>query len=269
MNRSAFFRWALLAASALLRGQLSIPQLGVARYADGSVHLIRGVAANLIVDSRAIATSADGVSFADSAGLLSARGVIRLIRTDGSVLVEYQSTEPLPVLNIDPFAQSAAAWLPSKHLLLRWNGRQFVETPIDDSSFSGRVTFVSVVSSKAAQFYVARADSSVARIAVSLPSGNVISVDTAPGARGRAFMQQGWILWQDGASLAGERPNGFRQTVALSQQPLPPADLAMERMSDHWLHVSSRSTGTDWAVYLSATQLNVFLLPTPVAEVVR
>jgi hypothetical protein len=41
--------------------------------------------------------------------------------------------------------------------------------------------------------------------------------------------------------------------------------LTMERMSDHWLHVFSRSTSTDWAIEVTATKLSIFLLPVPVA----
>jgi len=264
MKRIAVCSWIWLAASALMEGQLSVPQLGVAHYADGSVHVVRGIAANLIVDSRTIAT-ADSASFSDSAGLIAARGVIRLIRTDGTVLGEYQSGEAQPVLNIDPLAQFAAVWLPSKHLLLSWNGRQFVETPIEDSSFAGRVMSISVASSTSAQFLVGRADSSVARISVSLPSGRVTNSDTAPGAHRQVIAQQGWIVSQDDLGLTAERADGSRQTMALSTHAIPVGDLTMERMSDHWLHVFSRSASTDWAIEVTATKLSIFLLPVPVA----
>ena len=116
MKRSVICSWALFAASAMLDAQLVVPQLGVARFSDGSVHPIRGVAANLIVDSRAIG-KAEGASFSDSVGLTSTNGCVGLIRSDGTVLGEYVSAEPQPVLAIDSAAQSAAAWLPSRH---RW-----------------------------------------------------------------------------------------------------------------------------------------------------
>jgi hypothetical protein len=268
MKRLVVGSWALLAAVSMVHAQLSVPQLGVARFFDGSVHPIRGVAANLIVDSRTIAT-ADGASFSDSAGLTSSNGLIRLISPNGTVLGEYPSGEAQPVLNVDTGAQTAAAWLPSRHILLRWDGAQFLETPIDDSSFSGGVTFVSVPSNKLAQFFVTRTDSSVAQISVALPSGRVTSSDLQPGALGRVFTQQGWVLMQDSWGLVAERTGGNRQTIQLSQQALPPNDLTMERMSNHWLHVSSRSKGTDWALYLDSTKLNISLLPPPVAEAAR
>jgi hypothetical protein len=268
MKHFALCSWVLLAMSAGLDAQLKVPQLGVARYADGSVHPIRGVAANFIVEPRAIAR-ADGASFSDSAGLLAINGWIRLLRADGALLGEYPSAEPLPLLDIDSSAQSAAVWLPSKHMLLRWNGTQFVETPIDDSSFAGRVTFVSLASNTTAHFFVVLADSSVTRISVALPSGRVTSSDLQPGSQGSVSTQQGWIISQDAWGLIAERPGANRQTLQLSRQALPADDLTMEKMSNHWLHVTSRSTGTGWAVYLDTAKLNVFLLPSPVARVAR
>jgi hypothetical protein len=258
----------LLAVSRLLEAQLTVPQVGVARFSDGSIHRVHGLAANFIVERRAIATG-EGASFSDSAGLTATNGLVQLLHADGTVMGAYRSDEQQPLLNIDAAAQSAAVWLPSKHILLRWDGAQFLETPVEDSSFQGRVTFVSLLSSTSAQFFAVQPDSSVIRISVALPSGRVTSSDIEPGARGSVFAQQGWLLSQDAWGLTAERANGNRQTIQLSQKPLAADDLTMERMSNHWLHVSSRSTGTGWAIYLDSTKLNLFFLPPPVAEVVR
>ena len=114
-----------LSLSALLQAQLNIPQVGAARYADGSVHQIHGVDANLMVDSRTLAT-ADTVSFSDATGLIATNGLIRLLAANGAALGEYHSGEAAPILHSDATAQTAAVWLPSKHVLLHWNGSQFV-----------------------------------------------------------------------------------------------------------------------------------------------
>ncbi len=269
MKHIAFGGFLLLSVGALLVvAQLTVPQVGAARYADGSVHFIRGIGGNLIVDSRIVAT-ADHASFSDAGGLLSSNGLIRLLHADGSLLAEYQSAEPLPVLHSDSTLQTTAAWLPSQRLLLHWDGSQLAGTAVDASGFGGQVTFVSVASNTSAQFYVTRADLSVARISVALPSGRVISSDTVPGARGWVFVQQGWILSQDEWGLVAERPNGYRQTIQLSQQPLAAGDLSVEPMSNHWLHVSSKSIATTWAMYVDNTKVNIFLLPPPALEAHR
>jgi hypothetical protein len=256
--------FALLSAHALLEAQLNVPQLGMARYQDGSVHLIRGVGANVIVDRHALAR-AGTAAFGDTGGLLAANGTIRAVLPDGTVLADYQANEPAPVLNSNGSTQgTGVAWLPSKHVLLLWDGTKFSETSVDDSSFGGTVTSVTMPASGSAQFFVSRADSSVARISVALPSGSVTSSDTEPGARGWALLQQGWTLSQDEWGLTAERANGGnRQTIQLSKQPLSLTDLHVEQMSNHWLHVVSVSSGANWVLYLDATKLNIFLLPPP------
>jgi hypothetical protein len=268
MKRFVVCSWAVLSASLLLDAQLTVPGLGLARFSDGSVHPISGVSANLIVEPQAIATAASA-SFSDSVGLIYANGLIQLMRIDGTVLGEYRTDEPQPLLNINGPAQSAAVWLPSKRLLLHWNGTKFEEIAIDDSLFGGRVTFVRLASNTSVQFFAVQTNSSVTQISVALPSARVTSLDNEPGANGAIFVQQGWRFSQDEYGLIAERFDGSRQSIALSKQPLPANDLLMEQMSDHWLHVSSRSTGAGWAVFVSVAKFDVSLLPPPVTEAKR
>jgi hypothetical protein len=151
-------------------------------------------------------------------------------------------------------------------MLLNWNGTMFTEVEVDDSSFAGNVTFVRLASAKIAEFFVEQADSSVSKLSVSLPAGQLIGSNAEPGSRGAVFVQQGWMLSQNGGGLMGELPDGNRQTVELSKEPLPAKDLMVERMSTDWLHVSSRSTGADWAVYLTSRKTSVSRLPPPARE---
>lgn len=252
-----------LSSSTLLQAQLSVPQIGWARYADGSVHLIHGISANLIVDPQRFA-SADAACFSDSVGLVSASGAIRLLSTDGTLLGEYPTTEPSPLLHVDSAATSTAVWLPSQHSLLGWDGARFTSTLVDDSSFGGTVTFVHLPSATSAQFFVTRPDQSIARVSVALPSGQVTSSDSEPLARGWIVLQQGWTVTQNETGLMAERANGAQQTLALTQSTIPAGDLRVEQMSNHWLHISSQSTGTNWAVYLDQSKWNMSLLPPPV-----
>jgi len=251
-----------LLAGMLLPAQLTVPRAGIARYPDGSIHIIHGISANLIVDSGVLG-NAESASFSDSTGLLAESGLIRSLRADGTVLGAYHSDDPLPLLQVN------TAWLPTKHLLLLWDGTKFVETPIDDSSFEGKVTFLSLPATNVAQFYVTRADSSVARFTVSLPSGLVVSSDTQPAAHDWLFIQQGWTLTAADHGLTAENAKGSTQTITLSKQPLPPGDLVLEQMSNHWLHISSRSTRAAWALYLDQSKVNVSVLPPPAPENAR
>ena len=140
---------------------------------------------------------------------------------------------------------------------------------IPEAELGGTVCFVSLASSTSAQLYVTRPDSTVARVSVTLPSGRITSEDNQPGARGWVFVQQGWLFSQDEWGLIAERSNGSRQTIQLSRTPLSASDLKVEQMSSHWLHVSSHSTGTNWAVYVDSSKVNIFLLPPPALEAHR
>lgn len=268
MKRFAICGCTPLLLSGLLNAQLSIPKLGAVRLSDGSMHLVHGLAANIIVDPQRL-SAADSTSFANSGGLTSSQGLIRLISAGGAVLGEYQSGEPRPILNIDSSLLSAVVWLPSKHTLLGWDGKAFTTTAVDDSTFGGQVTFVRQAPRKTVELFVEQADDSVAKLTVSLMEGRLLNAETEPGVHGAVFVQQGWMLWQNGRGLAAEWPSGNRQTIELSKQPLPAGDLRIERMSNDWLHVSSQSTGTNWAVYLTATKLSVSLLPPPVGEAAK
>jgi len=45
--------------------------------------------------------------------------------------------------------------------------------------------------------------------------------------------------------------------------------LSIEPMSSHWLHVSSRSVASSWALYVDTNKVNIFLLPPPALEAHR
>jgi hypothetical protein len=265
MRLSIRYGWPLLLLCAILKAQLSVPLFGVVRFSDGSVHAVHGVAANLIADRRTL-TSADAASFSNTAGLISENGLIQLVRTDGTVIGEYQSGEPQPLLNIESTEQSAVAWLPLKHLLLGWNGKVLTQTAIDDSMFGGRVTFVRLADRGTAEFFVQLPDLSVAKVSVSLPSGQLRSSDIQPGISGRMIVQQDWVLAQNGKGLVAASINGGAQDIVLSEKALPTGDLTMERMSNDWWHVASKSVGTHWAVQLGAFKSSVFLIPPPVSQ---
>jgi hypothetical protein len=250
----------------LLDRQLSVPQLGYTRFLDGSVHLISGVAANLIVELQSIAQT-DRASFSDSGGLTSSNGVIRLHDAAGRVMAEYPSDEPRPLLNIDSSLGSVAVWLPSKHSLLGWNGAAFTSTLIDDSQFGGQVTFAKLANPTTAEFFVLLADSSVVRFLVGVPSGSSISGNIEPGIHGRVFAQNDWIIWHDHQGLVAQLRNSVGEPIRLIREASTPPDWAVERMSNEWLHISSPSSGMNCALSFSTSRVTVSLIPSLVRKV--
>jgi hypothetical protein len=74
--------------------------------------------------------------------------------------------------------------------------------------------------------------------------------------QGPAFLQSNFVVFHDEQGLEIESAAGGRHTL-----PLAPADLAMERMSNDWLHIFSPSAKQDWALHLSNTALDLSALP--------
>src|SRR5579875_1764717 len=101
MTLQRIFRWALPVcfAAGLLPAQVSIPRIGLARYADGSVWAVNGLRANFVLGTRLL-TTVTAASFSDAGGLVAIPGEIDLIRPDGSVVGRYRTDETQPLLDI-------------------------------------------------------------------------------------------------------------------------------------------------------------------------
>ena len=229
----------------------------MARYADHTVRGINGLEANLLVNSQTFA-SAEAASFSDAGGLVATAGRIQLVTLQGTVAGEFNSSEPSPVLNIDGALTTAIAWLPSRGLLIYWNGTSFSQTQINGAAIPGEVTSVQAVSSSVARLLANDSRGNVFQLNVSLETGNVVSQDLLPGIKGPAFQQYGFIVSQGSNGLDIQAPNGPLRTLPFSA----PA-VRFERMSSGWVHISSPATHQDWALHLTNSALQLSILPAP------
>jgi hypothetical protein len=128
------------------------------------------------------------------------------------------------------------------------------------AGLDGQVTSIRRTRAETAELLIAHADGAVSATGISLRDGTVLGEDYLPGVHGRAFFQQGWIISITPYGLSVDGSN--HRELRLSDKPLPPADITIERMSSDWLHVYSAGTGQDWALYLSAREMNLSWLPT-------
>jgi hypothetical protein len=248
--------FAPLLFAGLLSAQVSIPEVGLARYADQTIRSIYGVPANFIVGEK-LFDRADAVSFSGSGGLVSTNGRVELVTPDGTILGQYDSSETTPLLNIESDLETAVAWLPAHHVLLHWNGQGFSATQVEDAP-SGAVTSVQLASPNSAKLLVMDSGKQVFEATISLETGNLISSDVLPGVQGPAFRQHSFVVFHDSQGLEIESPTGDRRTL-----PLEASDISIERMSSDWLHLYSQATDQHWALHLSRTVLNLSALPAP------
>lgn len=243
-----------------LHAQVSAPKLGVVRYADGTVRSIYGIEANFIVGKQMLPI-ADAVSFSDFGGLVAANGRIELVGVRGALVAQYNAHERNPLLNIDQDLTTAIAYLPSREALLHWNGKSLVLTQLSRGSFQGTVTSVQTMGAHEAKLLATTRDGNVSELTLSLDTGQLTSVKFLPGIEGPAFLHHAFVLFRGKHGLEVEAPDGGRRTVALA-----PKDLAIDRMSSDWLHLSSPATRQDWALQLNGSTLQLSELPAASAQ---
>lgn len=234
--------------------QLSVPKIGVVRYSDGTLHSVRGLPSNILISDLSH-DSVQAASFSDGGGLIFANGAIRLLNVDMSTVAEYPTSEK-PLLAIDGELTSALVWLPQSGKLLRWDGSQFVSLDLDTSEIDGAVTGLARSGSKQAVLIIQRADNSVARVAVSLRTGNLVTSELLPGVRGYTFPQGSFMLFASDKELIADDLHGYRRST-----PIPASDILVERMSSNWLHLYSPSLKQSWALHLTSADLDLSQLP--------
>lgn len=238
--------------------QLGVPQPGVARFADRSLRIVRGIPANLIVGRTPVGTAA-AASFSDSGGMIAENGKIKLLNARAAVIAEYECADPAPILNVDGPLSTALAWLPTQRTILSWSGTSFSTTSLQAAVLDGQVSAIRRITPEIAELLLVHPDGTVSELTVSLKTGNIFSEDYLPSTHGRTFFQHGWLvsLTPNGLSVDGTSHQEFQ----LSNKRLAAEDLTIERMSTDWLHISSASTGQDWALYLSVRDMSLSWLP--------
>ncbi len=247
-----------------LCAQVRAPNVGVVRYADGTVRPIYGIEANFIV-GRQMLPIAQAVSFSDFGGLVAANGRIQLVGPRGALVAQYNAHERKPLLNIDQDLTTAIAYLPSREALLHWNGRSFALIELSRGSFPGTVTSVQAMRPHAAKLLTTTRDGNVSELTISLNTGQLTSVRFLPGIQGPAYFHHSFVLFRGKHGLEVEALDGSRRTIALA-----PKDLTIEHMSSDWLHLTSPTSKQDWALHLNSSALQLSDLPTaPVQEVER
>lgn len=254
--RAAVVLFIASAAVLPLEAQLSAPQAGNVRYANGSVHAVYGFDANFIIGPSWAKASA--AAFSKQGGILASSSEIELLRSDGSIAGIYASSEPHPLLDVGENLKTAIAWLPASNTLLWWSGSGFQATQLA-GTLPGTATSIES-NGVTATLLVSGPTGTVLRVKLALATGDITSTGEIPGARGPAFAQNGYIVFRNNEGLAIEQANGDIRTL-----PFPAPDFAIERMSSDWLHIHSAGMHQDWALHLTRTICKLSRLPEPEA----
>ncbi len=251
----------ILCLSAAAVAQLQAPRPGFVRYPDGFIATVLGIPGNFVVRGSSFA-HADAASFSDQAALLSRNGVIVLLKSDASVVSQYRSGEPTPLLSVTGDLSTAMAWLPHRNTLLYWTGAAFAVAPLSGILPQGTVTSIAAAGTNQAQILITQTNAAVLQCLVSLATGTVVTCDVLPGVQGHAFAQQGFVLFKGDRGLEVIDPKGSVRTF-----PCAASDLEFQRMSTNWVHLYSPRTAQHWALRLGP-DLSLTSLPAahPVLE---
>jgi len=245
------------ASAASLAAQIAPPNPGFVRYDGLPIQGLYGLPGNF-VPADAAWGEADTISFSDRFGFLVTKGVIKLVRIDGSVLGRYEYDGPAPILHVGSTPESAVAWLPGTHSLLHWTERGFSVTEEESIGSDAIVSALELSASDVARFLITHPDRSVSNVTLSLSTTSVISSDFLPGVSGPAFRFAGQLIWAGNHGLEIEDSDGRQHTL-----PSPAGLFTAEQMSSQWVHLFYPYDRTHWALHLSKTEPTLSRLPAP------
>jgi hypothetical protein len=256
MSRLKFFVSVLSLGAALLSAQITPPRIGFARFSDKTLHPVYGVNSNFIVGD-ALLTSVSAASFSNQFGIVAIPGHIQVLRSNLTVIADYESTDSAPVVGIEGDASTAVAWIPSRQTLLHWDGSALA--PVKVLALDSPVISVRLKNAKTAEFLLAQSGA-VAKASISLDNGTIVGFRTVPAAQSPAIEQSSYTLWVHNGVLRIETANGIIQ-----ETPLFAVDVRLERISSDWVQIASRSSNQAWLLHLTTSALQLYELPTAAA----
>lgn len=241
-----------------LCAQVSAPQIGLVRYADGGVYPLLGVQGNYVLGTRRF-DSVDALSFSGKSGLLARGGMLLLVNESLDVVATSETGESAPLVGVDVGLDSAIAWLPARKQLMHWNGTAFVSVPVLQEQSGGTLFSISKQGQDRATLLSRAADGGVEEVTVSLATGAVLSRTLLTGIAGDVYRQGNLLLSVQGGQLLTFNPKtGTSKAVGLRA-----ADVVFERVSATCVHVWANRARRDWMVHLIGDQASVYELPIP------
>lgn len=260
MKRQISLALISLCLAAATHAQILEPKVGAVRYSTGGVHNVYGLNSNYIIGP-AFMAHADAASFSDKFGLVSSLGMIHFLDSAGHVIFSYAANEPRPVLNVDSTLESAVAWLPLRHRLIHWNGKELVSVEVP-GNLPGAVSSIKLQDANTAALLTVDSGR-VYRVMVSLDSGDLAQMSLEGESLSPAFEKNGYVLFRNESGWELRAPDGSVSALAL-----PSADFQAEEMSTQRLHLISgatNETNQNWVLSLSPLGSELSELPAPPA----
>jgi hypothetical protein len=247
----------LLAAATVCPGQIGAPQVGLVRYASGSVAAIFGLPGNYL-PGEVRWTTVDALASSSAGALLAQKGQLLLLTAEGRELARTPLADPHPLLSLNRTLDSALAWSPASARLLFWNGTRFHIVSADPILLSGTVLSLEKSDSQSARILLRYPTGALEQVLLSLSSGAVLDRTSIAESASVRFRYAGLLLaLAEGKLSVLESAGSSRVLLSIA----PSDDLWFEPVSDSSLHLHARDCGRDWVVDFSGAQPVAFELP--------
>lgn len=240
-----------------LASQVNAPKAGVVRYRSGSVHPVYGLGSSWVVRAPFV-RSAVAAAFSDRFGLVSDGASLSLLKEDFSPLARTSCVESNPVLGISDTSDSAVAWLPSRAVLIAFDGKNFTSIPVIGLEPGVAITAIAK-SGSVVRLLETRPDLTVAVVEVALPTGQVSASREIIEARGRAALHGNYVCSVYESKL---HLSPLDNAPAL-EFPLEGADVSFEQASSKSLHITSPAGNRNWIAYSENGHIALAELPAP------
>lgn len=244
--------------------QISAPQVGLVRYADGGVYRVTGVPGNYIIGDR-LFDAVEALNFSEAGGLMLRSRSLLLLDANASVIASYAAGAGKAVVGVQKKLDSSIAWLPSSNTIVHWDGATFHALAVPDGSMTGEVLSINKTASETALLIVRQPGGNVEEETVSLLTGIVLARSVIADPTADIFRSGDLtVTIQTDQLVLSSLATGIGSAV-----PIRAKNVQFERMSGTCLHLHSASSGRNWILQTTGDQPSLFELPPPPAAVLR
>jgi hypothetical protein len=238
----------ICAAAVLAQPAIAPPSVGMVRDSAGSVHVVNGIAGNLVIDDTGI-SNAVSTAFSGSAGLIKTDTELLVLDASYQVAARYDapSGEALFAFN----ASGAPALAYYSGTLFRFSGGN-----LEPVNWSGDAVAIATAGRRSASVLVRR-DDQLWNVRVSLPSGDLENEALLAGVSGpAALLPDGAVVYIDQNDIVVRDGTGAERRIAAGIQVG-----YFEQMGKDWIALREADGGRLFALRIRWQGLDLYQVP--------
>lgn len=246
-----------LAAAACAQTAITPPQAGFLQDSGGSFRPVLGIAGNFLMGAPAYGAVVTA-AFSGSFGLVKTDTAIVATDNQGRAIATMDAPAGPALLAFQSDGAPGYAYLPGAHLLFEWTGTGFQMVPFNSALFpAGAARAIFAPDAAHVGVLVERVDG-LKDVRILLATGDADSEAAIAGVRGPAlFLSSGELVYTDMNGLVVRNPDGAEAHILgqISRH------CRLAQMGAGWVEVADSSTGSQYAVRVTAGREGFYALP--------